>query len=142
MATEVQHQNEPSTGALVSGIVNDLQNLIKQQIQLTREELKAEFQHGKEAVAFLVVGRFLGLAGVVGLCLTLGYFLHWLGMPSGADPSSLPLWAAFAIASLVFVGAAVGMLYGAKKSVDAIGTPLHESARALKETFEWKTKAN
>jgi hypothetical protein len=141
MATEVQHQTEPTAASLVSGIVNDVQDLVKQQIALTRRELESEFRHGKEAVAFLVVGRFLGLAGVVGFCLMLAHLLHWLGAPTGSDPSSLPLWASYAIASFVFVAAGLGCLWGAKKSVEAIGTPLHESARAMKETFEWKTKS-
>jgi len=126
----------------VSGIVNDLQDLIKQQINLTRQEVEGELRHGKEAVLFLVLGRFVCLAGVLGFCLMLAHLLHWLGAPTGSDPSSLPLWAIYAIASATFVLAGLGLLFGAKKSVEAIGTPLHETARALKETFEWKTKAN
>jgi len=141
MATEVQNPqpSEPSTGSLVAGIVNDIQDLVKQQVQLTRKELEQEFNHGKEAVVFLVLGRFLSLAGVVGLCLMLAHLLHWLAAPAGTDPSGLPLWAGFAIAGGAFVAVGVGLLLAAKKSVEAIGTPLHESARALKETFEWKT---
>jgi uncharacterized membrane protein YqjE len=141
MATEVQNPqpSEPSTGSLVAGIVNDIQDLVKQQVSLTRKELEQEFNHGKEAVMFLVVGRFLSLAGVVGLCLMLAHLIHWLAAPAGTYPPGFPMWACYAIAGATFVGAGLGCLYGAKKSVEAIGTPLHESAQALKETFEWKT---
>jgi hypothetical protein len=142
MATEVQHQTEPSAAALVSGIVNDVQDLIKQQVRLTRKELESELQHGKDAIVFLVLGRFVSLAGVIGLCLMVAHLLHWLGAPTGSDPSSFPLWASYAIAGVTFLLGGLALLYGAKKSVEAIGTPLHESARALKETFEWKTKAD
>jgi uncharacterized membrane protein YqjE len=141
MATEVQNPQPtgPTTGSLVAGIVNDIQDLVKQQVQLTRKELEQESNHGKDAVMFLVLGRFMSLAGVVGLCLTLALLIHWLAAPAGTYPPGFPLWASFAIAGATFVGVGIGMLFAAKKSVEAIGTPLHESARALKETFEWKT---
>ena len=142
MATEVQNRSEQSVASLVGGIVSDVQDLIKQQFHLTRQELLDEYRHGKEAVEFLLVGRYLSLAGIVGFCLMLAHLLHWLGAPAGSDPSSLPLWVSFAIASATFVVAGLACLWGAKKSVDAIGAPLHETARALKETFEWKTKTN
>ena len=49
MATEVQNQSEQSVAALVGGIVGDVQDLIKQQLELTRKEIEADLRKTREA---------------------------------------------------------------------------------------------
>jgi hypothetical protein len=142
MATEVQNHSEESVTSLASGIVSDFQDLLKQQLELTRQELKAEFRQSKEAAVFLSLGSVICLIGLFAVCLALAHLLHWLGAPAGTDPSALPLWASFAVVgSLFLLGGGFSIIAG-KKKIDAIGTPLHDTTQALKENLEWKTRTN
>jgi hypothetical protein len=142
MATEVQHHSEESVTSLASGIVNDFQDLLKQQLQLTRQELKAEFRQSKEAAAFLSLGGVIVLIGLFAICLMLAHLLHWLGAPTGSDPSALPLWASFAVVGSLFLLGGGFAIFAGKKKIDEIGTPLHETTQGLKENLEWKTNTN
>jgi len=142
MATEVQNHSEESMASLASGIVSDFQDLLKQQMELTRREIKAEIREGKQAAFFMSLGGALCFVGVFALCWMLVHLLHWLGAPAGTDNSRLPLWASFAIVGSSFLIAGGAAILAAKKKLNAIGTPLHETAQALKENLEWKTKPN
>jgi H+/Cl- antiporter ClcA len=139
MATEVQHYSEQSVTSLVSGIVSDFQDLVKQQLRMTRQEIETELRKSKESVLLLAAGWLICLLGGFALCLMLAHLLHWLGGPAGMDLSSLPLWACFAlVGSLLLIGGGAMLLVG-KKKMEAIGTPMHETVQALKENIEWKT---
>lgn len=139
MATEVQNHSEQSVASLLSGIVSDFQDLVKQQLRLTRQEIETELSKSKAPVSLLAAGWLICLVGVFAFCLMLAHLLHWLGMPAGSDPSSLPLWASFAIVSGLFLILGGGVILAAKNKFEAIGTPLHETVEALKENIEWKT---
>jgi len=138
MATEVQNQSE-STGSLVSGIVRDFEDLVKQQLRLTRQEIEMDLRKSKESIPFLAAGFTVCLIGAFAVCLMLAHLFHWLGAPAGTDPSSLPLWASFAIVAGLFLFAGGSMLMAGKKKLAAMGTPLHETVQGLKENIEWKT---
>jgi len=139
MAIEVQNHREESVASLASGIVNDFQDLLKQQLQLTKQEIKAELRNSKEAALFFSLGGVICLIGLFAVCLMLGHLLHWLGAPAGTDPSAIPLWASFAIVGSLFLLAGGIAIIAGKKKIDAIGTPLHDTTQALKENIEWKT---
>jgi len=144
MTTEVQNHSEESMASLASGIVSDFQDLLKHQMELTRREIKAEIRESKEAAVFMSLGGALCFVGVFALCWMLVHLLHWLGAPAGTtiDSSRLPLWASFAIVGSSFLIAGGAAIIAAKKKLNAIGTPLHETAQALKENLEWKTTPN
>jgi len=139
MITEVQHESEQSLTSLVSGIVNDFQDLVKQQLRLTRQEIETELRKSKEPVLLLAAGWLVCHLGGIAICLMLALLLHWLGAPAGTDPSSLPLWACFALVGSLLLIAGGAMLLMGKKKMEAIGTPMHETVQALKENIEWKT---
>jgi hypothetical protein len=142
MDTEVPNQSEQNTSTLVSGIVNDFQDLVKQQLRLTRQELEADVRHGKDAASFLAVGGSICLIGAFALCLMLAHLFHWLGAPPGSDPAAIPLWICYALAGGLFVIAGALMMGLGRLKFSAIGNPLHQTTQALKENLEWKTKTN
>jgi len=142
MANEVQNQSEQSVASLVSGIVHDVQDLVKQQMRLTRREIEDDFRKSKDSLVLLALGGASCLLGAFAVCLMLAHLFHWLGLPAGAEMSALPLWASFAIvAALFFIGGGVAIMVGRNKML-AIGNPLHDTAEALKENIEWKTKTS
>jgi len=142
MATEVQNPSEQSLTSLVTGIVSDFQDLIKQQMKLTRQEIEADLRKYKEASSFLALGLGVLFLSLFTACLMLGLLVYWLAAPPGTDPSSLPLWASFALVTGLLLISGLVMVRAGKKKIDSVGVPLHESAQALKETIEWKTNKN
>jgi hypothetical protein len=142
MAVETQDHPQPTTTSLVSGIIDDVQNLVKQQFQLTRREVEQDLRKSKEAAQLYAVGVGMLLLACVEMCLMAAYLLHWATSPAGSDPASIPLWACHAI-----VGAVLGVIgymtmsAGSKRfeTIDPLNGP---TADALKDNLEWKTKPN
>jgi len=142
MANEVQNPSEQSVTSLVSGIVSDIQDLLKQQLRLTRKEIEADLRQSKEAASFLAAGWAICYIALFAICLMLAHLFHWLGAPVVADSSALPLWGSYALAAAVFlIGGGVLIVIG-KKKLESMGIPLHGTAQAIKENIEWKTNTS
>jgi hypothetical protein len=139
MATEVQNPNEQSLANLVGGIVHDLQDLIKQQVQLTRQEIGEDFRKLREAASLLVVGIMLIIPGVFCAALVLAHLIHWLTLRADQlDPSYVPLWVCYLIASVVFLALGGGLAFLGKQRMDAICVA-PQTTQALQENLEWRT---
>jgi len=140
MATEVQNHSETqSVAALVGGIVTDVQDLIKQQLQLTRKEIEADFRKTREAALVLVLGIGLFFLGTFAFCLMLAHLIHFLAMPSGVvqDAATIPLWGCHGIVAAVFFVVGGGLAFAGKKKFDSFNPLPEESAQVLKENIEW-----
>jgi len=144
MATEVQNRTErgaDNPATLLSGIANDLQDLIKQQLLLTRKEMEADFRRTSEAASTLALGVSLSLVALAFLGLMLAHGLHLMFATATAqtaiDPSSLPLCGCYGIVGILF-GVAGGILVYAGIKKFASFNPLpDESAAALQENVQW-----
>src|SRR5438445_13196616 len=95
MANDLQTGTEPSLTGLVTGIIHDAQDLLKQQIALFKQEIKDDVRKTKEAVLSLSVGLGILMVGGLLWCLMLVHLLEW------AFPG-LPLWSCYGIVGLVF----------------------------------------
>jgi uncharacterized protein YacL len=120
-------------GELVSGIVQDAQELIGQQLALFKQEMRQDLKKAREGVGLLALAAGTLLVGSVLLGLMLVHLLAWLA-------PSLPLWCCFAIVGGLLAGLGAFLaLQGREK----LGQVLPEqSAKALEENLEWKTKPN
>jgi hypothetical protein len=139
MATEVQNLSDQSVSALVGGIVRDVQDLVKQQMQLTRREIEDDLRRSSEAASLFGLGLGICFLGGLSLCWMLVHLIHWLTAPPGTDPASFPLWACFAVVggALALVGWEV--TYAGRRKFQSIN-PLNNSAtQALKENVQWLT---
>jgi len=139
MATEVQNHTDQSVTSLVGGIVSDIQDLIKQQLRLTREEIEEDFRKAKEAASIFLLGTGILLLGVIVFCLMLVHLLHWLTAPGGTDPAWLPLWSCHAIVAAFLLAFGGGLAYvgrGIMKSIHPLENPATD---ALKENVQWLT---
>src|SRR5438132_10908107 len=96
MATDLHPDQSASVTTLVSGIVHDAQELMKQQFELLKAEVRDDFRKVRDASEMLGAGAGLALMGGILLTLMLVYLLAWL-IPE------MPLWVAFGIVGLVFV---------------------------------------
>jgi hypothetical protein len=141
MATQVPTTNEPGLASLVRGIVNDLGDLIKQQVQFARAEIKADLHKSKEAFAFLAVGAGSALAGVLFFGLMLVHLLHWATAPAGSDPSSLPLWGCHGIIAALFLGIGACLLAVGRKMLEPTNVLPVQTIETAKENVEWITNS-
>jgi len=142
MATEVQnHSEQQSLTSLVTGIVNDFQDLVKQQLQLTRREIEADLRKTREAASIWALGLGVVFLGAIALCLMLAHLIHWLAIPAtaaaGYDPASIPLWVCYLIVGAVFVGSGWCLVLAGKKKIESVHPLDNPATQALKENVQW-----
>ena len=126
--------SEPTVTSLLSGIVKDAEELIKQQLLLFRHELKGDVSRAREALPSLGAGVVLVLAAVLFLGTTVALLLNW-----AVGEAHLPLWVCFLIVTAIFGVVGCGLLYFAKKNLESLGMS-KQAADATKENVEWLTK--
>lgn len=124
----------PSITGLVTGIINDAQDLMKQQMTLFRHELQVDIRKTKEGALSLGVG--LGVASLGGLLLSM-MLVHLLQ----ALAPEMPLWACYGVIGGVLIGVGGILCYAGKKIFDSFSPLPNESVQALKENVRWITKA-
>jgi hypothetical protein len=130
MATDLQNGHDTSVTGLVKGILEDLQDLTKQQFALFKQEVKEDMTKTRNAALPMVMGLVVALVGVLLLAHGLAWVLAALGLPT---------WAAFLIVGAVITGAgAVLFLIGQHQF--ATFNPLPDrSLEALKENVQCLT---
>jgi glycerate kinase len=131
MATEperAQNTNgDRSTVRLIRDIAGDSSTLVKQELQLFKQEMtEALSARLKAAVAF-------GAAGVLGL-----FVVGFLGMAAAAGLANvLAAWAAYLIVAGAFLLVAVAGVLFAKRRLKAPPIAPEETVRTVKEDVEW-----
>jgi hypothetical protein len=120
-----------SLTSLVAGIVNDLQDLLKQQIALLKHEVRDELRQTAMAAISCALGGVVCVVGGLLLGFGLVHLLTW--------GTEIPLWGSF----LIFAGGFLlvgGILVavGARKFQTI--KPPEETAEALKENVQWIMK--
>src|SRR5205823_5362321 len=94
MADQVQQTTTGTSGSvtpLVAGIIDDLQELIKQNLTLFKVEVREDLKKTKEAAAALGVGIGLAVVGALHLTLMLVFLLWWAFSSDIRNVSGLPL---------------------------------------------------
>lgn len=134
MANDLQSppESEQNLSTLVTGILNDAQLLFRQQVDMVRHEVREDFRKTKEAAVPLAIGTYLALLGVALLSVTLALMLDTF--------TTLDTWACFAIVGGVVALAGGGLFYAGKQKLASFNPLPDESAKALQENLEWKTR--
>lgn len=118
---------------LVSGVINDAQKLVKQQIDMFKSEFKEDLSRTKKAavlggisIAALAVGGFALIFAIVAIL-------------ERVFPS-LPPWGAWSLFSGVFL--AVGIVLGlmARNLFESFNPLPDKTFNALTENLTWKTE--
>jgi hypothetical protein len=139
MSTEVHNHSDQSVSSLVSGIVSDFQDLLKQQLQLSRREIEEDLRKSTEAASIFGLGVGICFLGGLTLCLMLAHLLHWLTAPYGTDPASFPLWACFAVVGGVLSLIGWEVTYAGRRKFQTINPLNNPATQALKENVQWLT---
>jgi hypothetical protein len=130
MSPDLKTPPDASVTTLVSGIINDAQNLVKQQFELLQHEIRTDLRKTKEAGLLLMGGAVFALAGIIVQALALANLLQW------AVPS-LPMWACYGVAGLPLLLAGAGLFYAGKVKFESFTAMPNESMQALKENVQW-----
>lgn len=130
MATDTyKPETDQSMTKLISGIITDAQELVRQQLAMFRTELKHDVRRTKQALVALVCGLALVSVGATLLC-----FMAVYGLEAAFE---LPLWACFGIVGgLLALGGGLAF-YSALKQFNEFNPLPDESAQALKENMQW-----
>lgn len=134
MAIQVESENGAGITTLVSGIINDGQELLKQQLQLFTVELKNDLKRTRDASIPLIIGGVIAALAAFFLLVTLALWLNWQW------PNAIPIWGGFAILTGLFLIAGVVFIVMAKARFDAFNPLPDKSLQGLQENVQWKTK--
>lgn len=130
MSTEVyKAESDQSMTKLISGIITDAQELVRQQLAMFRTELKQDVRRTKQALVSLVIGLALVSVGATLLCFMAVYGLH--------AAVELPLWACFGIVGGLLAIGGGAAFYAALRQFNEFNPLPDESAQALKENMQW-----
>ena len=132
MATDLQTHNEPSLTNLVKGIIDDVQDLTKQQFALLKQEIKEDMTKTRKAAMPMVIGMVVAFVGTLLLAHMLALLLGWV-FPT------LPLWAAYGIVGLLVTGTGIGLFFVGEKQFETFNPLPDRSLEALKENVECLT---
>lgn len=125
MALHARNDGRQHLGELLSEVTHDMSALIKDQVALTKAELKTSVQSVAKSSALLLVAAFFGLLAVIFLLVTLAYVLAiWL-----------PVWAGFAIVTLLLLIVTVTAGLVGKKHLADVRVP-DKSVAQLQKTKE------
>ncbi len=133
MATSCETDQHPGLTELVSGIVQDAQVLMRQQLTLFQVEIKNDFRRTLAAVLSLVAGGIVLLVGLIITAMAAAFLLHEIW-------PALPVWGGFAIiaGALIVIGAVLVVL--GKQKFAAFNPLPDQTVEGLKENLQWKTK--
>jgi uncharacterized membrane protein YqjE len=137
MATDLQNPPD-STSNIISGIVNDAQELMKQQFTLLKVELNEDLNKAKTGLMWVVLGFGTLLIGAALLCLALAHFLSW--QFDASPPPSARLWVWYAVVGGPVAVLGIGWMILSGVKFQEVSPPLKQTTEALEENLEWKTK--
>jgi len=133
MAGNLQTDSGQGVGELVSGIIHDAQELLNQQLTLFKTEVRQDINNAKEALGILLLASGVMLVAAVLLGLMLVHLVQWL-IPSWAD------WGAYLLVGGVLAAVGLALVWMAREKLRPSNVLPEQSAKALEESLEWKTK--
>ncbi|ALA59206.1 phage holin family protein [Nitrospira moscoviensis] len=129
MAVESPFTPKSGLVHIVTGILQDLRTLMRQEAQLLRDEVKLEVSKAGRAASGFGIGAGLLAIGGLFLLLMLVHGLHeWTG---------LPLWASYGLAGLILAGIGGVLLVRARSLAGSVHAMPRRTLYAIKEDAQW-----
>jgi drug/metabolite transporter (DMT)-like permease len=114
---------------LIGGILFDVKSLLRQEVQLFRDELKLQISTGGRAVSKFFMGAALGIVGALFLLLMLVHGLH--------DWTFLPLWACYGLVGGLLSGIGIVLVVRAQSVVGSFQVTPRRTLYTMKENIQW-----
>ncbi len=128
MANDLQTDSRVSVTALVTGIVHDIQDLLRQQFALFKHEIANDINKAMEAALSMALGVGLTILGALAFFLMLVHLLNW--------STNLPLWGCYGIVAGVLFLLGGTLILAGKAKFESVHPLEDDSARALKENIQ------
>jgi hypothetical protein len=116
---------------LVSGILDDAQKLVRQQIDMLKSEVREDFRRSKRAAEFGGLGIVLLTVGFLGLVSALAFFLH--------EYYQFSMWASWGITGLIFLVTGGALAATSYILLERFNPLPDKTFHALQENLSWKT---
>jgi len=131
MACDIRTNGEPTLAKLVSGIFGDAQELVKQELNLAKFEIRDELRKTKEAALSVVAGvATLALSGIF-LLLMVVHLIHW------ATSGAVPLWGCYAILGGLMALTGAILIYTGRNRAEQINLVPKQTVETLRENVQW-----
>jgi hypothetical protein len=132
----IAEETRPATSftTLVTGIVNDTEELIKQQVMLLKYDLRQDIRQTKEALTSLAVGGAIVAIGMVLFGFMCVHFISWLA-------PTWPLWVCYAIVACIVTAVGLAAVFAGFQRFRHLNLLPENSIQAMKENVQW-TRAN
>lgn len=115
-------------GSLISGVIKDMQDLVRAEVQLAKTELTDDAKTMGAAAGMLVAAAMVGLVGLLFLMLFAMYVLaDWLG----------ELWLGALIVAVVLLVAAAILASIGRNRLSAASLKPEQTIETLKEDQQW-----
>ncbi|CAA9539337.1 MAG: hypothetical protein AVDCRST_MAG73-1750 [uncultured Thermomicrobiales bacterium] len=114
-------------GSLITGVIKDMQDLLRAEVQLAKTELKEDASGIGKGVAFVAGGALVGLVAFIFLMLAATYLLdRWVDR-----------WIAAGIVGLILATIAAIVASTGKKHLSAATLKPEQTIETLKEDQQW-----
>jgi uncharacterized membrane protein YqjE len=120
-------QHEQSLGSMIGDLVGDLQDLVRGEVALAKQEVKEEAKAAGVGAGLMVGAGVLALVALIfiGLALTYGLALF------------IPTWAAALIVAIVYLIGGYVLFNKGKKQLQQVNPVPQRTLESLKEDGEW-----
>jgi hypothetical protein len=130
-ATPANGNGNGNVTKLVSGIIDDAQRLLGQQLEMLKAEVKEDFRRSKRAAEFGALGIVMLTVGFLALVAALGFFLHeYYGFSLGAS---------FGITGGLFLVVGGALAATSYILLERFNPLPDKTFNALQENLTWKT---
>jgi fructose-specific phosphotransferase system IIC component len=124
----MQYDERTSIPALIKGLLDDARDLIREEIQLARAEIRDEVSALTSVVIAFAVAAVVGLMGAMLLSVALGgalaYALRW------------PSWAGYGVVAILFLAGGWGLCLFARGRLRVIRA-IPNTTETMKENLAW-----
>ncbi len=114
-------------GALISGVIKDLQDLLRAEVQLAKTELREDATGIGKALAFIAAGAFVGLVGLIFLIQAIVWILD----------EFLNDWLAATIVAVALLAIAAILALSGRNKLSATNLRPEQTIETLKEDQQW-----
>jgi uncharacterized membrane protein YqjE len=120
-------ESAESIGSLLSGLLQDLQELVRGEFTLARAEVREELASAGKGVGLLAGSALIGVTGFIFAMLALTYLLN----------QEMRMWIAAGIVGLSLLVIAAILFYVGKSRLSATNLKPDQTIDSLKEDREW-----
>ena len=129
MNQDTERTHGRGIAGLLGGLVGDVRALIRQELQLMRQEVEAEFMKVRHGVVSIGIGLGVAVIGSIFALTMLVYVLK--------EQTLLPLWACYGVMGMILLVIGGWLCMRGKRLLGSFDIVPRRTLHAIKEDAEW-----